>query len=88
MKLLNKQENHHKLFTKMNQSNSMFNKINLRKADNSIARVGHFIKPFASSLGLGGVVQQAVNTSHRIKNGLEKSINLPMKQIRNHSSYS
>ena len=88
MKLFNKQNNHNVLFNKINQGNSLFNKVNLRKADNSVARVGHFIKPFASNFGLGGVVQQAVNTSHRIKNGLEKSINLPMKQIRNHSSYS
>jgi hypothetical protein len=95
MGLFNKIEHHAgKLFNKAMGSNGIFNKVNeyARKADNSVARVGHFIRPIASHFGLGDVVSGAVNRVHdvasnirnannSIRNGLERAVKAPIGDI-------
>ena len=86
--------NAQKLFNKSMSRNGIFNKVNeyARKADNSVARVGHFIRPIADQFGLGGVVNGAVNRVHDLKNqvtnvnnsirnGLERSVKAPIGDI-------
>jgi hypothetical protein len=95
MSLFNKIQNGaHKLYTKFNSNGGIFDKINtgLRKGDNTVQRIGHFIRPLADHFGVGGLVQNVMDKVHgykiagtnninAIKNNLEKSVNAPMSEI-------
>lgn len=83
-----------KLYNKAIGNNGIFNKVNtiMRKGDNTVQRVGHFIRPLADHFGFGGAVQNIVNKVHdyqvagtkhvtAIKNNLEKSVSAPMSDI-------
>ena len=95
MKFFNKvQQDASKLFNKAVGQNGIFNKVNelARKTDNSIQRVGNFIRPLAAQVGFDGVVKSGLNRIHdmrmkgtdavnTIKNSLEKAVKAPMGQI-------
>lgn len=89
-----------KLFNKSMGRNGIFNKVNeyARKADNSIQRVGNFIRPVANHFGLGDVVKNGLNHVHNlrlqatngvntVRNGLERAVKAPINDI-NHSNYA
>ena len=82
--LFGKVGNSSKLFNKVENDGKMFRKISntARKFDNSVLRVGSFIKPAADYLGLGNYVNDAVNGSHAVRNALEKSIRTPVNNLR------
>jgi len=84
MSLFNKLGNTSKLFTKVGNDGTLFRKIDntARKFDNSVMRVGAFIKPVADVMGMGGYVNSAVNDVHAIRNGLEKAIKTPVNDLR------
>jgi len=100
MKFFNKvSQDAGKLFNKSMGNNGIFNKVNefARKTDNSIQRVGNFIRPIASQFGLGDVVKNGLNQVHNlrlkgtsavnsIRNGLERAVKAPINDI-NHSNY-
>ena len=100
MKLFNKiGQGANKLFTKATQKNGLFDKFNeyARKTDNTLQRVGHFIRPIASHFGVGDIVKnglnrihdirtQAVDTSNNLRNGLERAVKQPMNAI-NYQNY-
>ena len=100
MKFFNKvSQDAGKLFNKPMGNNGIFNKVNefARKTDNSIQRVGNFIRPIASQFGLGDVVKNGLNQVHNlrlkgtsavnsIRNGLERAVKAPINDI-NHSNY-
>ena len=82
------------LFNKSMGRNGIFNKIDtgVRKFDNSVQRVGHFIRPIADHFGLGHAVQSGVDLVHSssndvrganraIRNNLEKSVKAPINDI-------
>ena len=88
------QHNAGRLFNKAMGSNGIFNKINTlaRQGDNTVQRVGHFIRPIASQFGLGDVVSGVVNrvhdvannirsTNQSIRNNLERAVKAPMSDI-------
>ena len=95
MKLFNKiSQGATSLFNKSMGHNGIFNKVNefARKADNSVQRVGNFIRPIATQFGLGEVVKNGLNRVHdlrmqgtnavnTIRNGLERAVKAPMKEI-------
>lgn len=83
-----------RLFNKATGRNGIFNKVNeySRKADNSIQRVGNFLRPIASNFGLDPLLQKGLNTVHDlrmnvvnasndIRNGLERAVKAPINQI-------
>jgi len=88
-----------KLFNKVNSSAPiLMRKFNntIRKADNTVGRVGNFISNTNSQLGGPSIVgdtakyvagkvhdtrKQIMNTENVIKNNLEKAIHSPMKEI-------
>jgi len=72
------------LFGKVKSGNGLFGKIDdtARKIDNSVMRVGAFIKPLADNFGLGSYVRDGVNEVHAIRNGLEKAIKAPVNDLR------
>ena len=74
--LFGKVGNSSKLFNKVGNDGKMFGKISntARKFDNSVLRVGAFLKPAADYVGVGNYVNDAVNGSHAIRNALGKSI--------------
>ena len=82
--MFNKVGNSSKLFNKVGNDGKIFNKISntARKIDNSVMRVGAFIKPVADVVGMGGYVNSAVNDVHAIRNGLEKAIKTPINDLR------
>ena len=93
------QHNAGRLFNKAMSKNGIFNKINTlaRQGDNTVQRVGHFIRPIASQFGLGDVVGGVVNrvhdvannirsTNNSIRNNLERAVKAPMSDI--NSSYA
>lgn len=82
--LFGKVGNSSKLFTKAGQGGNLFRKIDntARKIDNSVLRVGAFLKPAADYVGVGNYVNDAVNGSHAIRNALEKSIRTPVNDLR------
>ena len=86
--LFSKQGNPSELFKKIANDKNLFRKFDntSRKVDNSVARIGAFIKPVANMAHLGGYVDDAVNGVHAIRNGLEKATKTPMNEIR--SSYA
>lgn len=80
------------LFNKIKSgANTLFNKAKstpnlFRKIDNSIARVGSFVRDTANQLGVPQIANLAssiVNNTHAIRNNLEKAINSPVKELRN-----
>ena len=88
------QHNAGRLFNKSMGNNGIFNKINTlaRQGDNTVQRVGHFIRPIASQFGLGDVVSGVVNrvhdvannirsTNQSIRNNLERAVKAPMSDI-------
>ena len=88
------QHNAGRLFNKAMSKNGIFNKINTlaRQGDNTVQRVGHFIRPIASKFGLGDVVGGVVNrvhdvannirsTNQSIRNNLERAVKAPMSDI-------
>ena len=82
--MFNKVGNSSKLVNKVGNDGKIFNKISntARKIDNSVMRVGAFIKPVADVVGMGGYVNSAVNDVHAIRNGLEKAIKTPINDLR------
>ena len=85
-----------RLFNKATGKNGIFNKFNdyARKTDNSIQRVGNFIRPISTHFGLEPMVKtglntihnlrmNAVNTSNDLRNGLERAVKAPINQINN-----
>ena len=84
MSLFNKLGGSTKLFTKVGNDGTLFRKIGntARKIDNSVMRVGAFIKPVADVVGMGGYVNSAVNDVHAMRNGLEKAIKTPINDLR------
>ena len=75
------------LFTKNNGNQSFFKKLNTtaRQFDNSLVRVGAFLKPVASTLGFGGVnsIIDKVNTGvHNVRNALEKATMGKLEDLR------
>ena len=82
--MFNKVGNSSKLFNKVGNDGKIFQKISntARKIDNSVMRVGAFIKPVADVVGMGGYVNSAVNDVHAIRNGLEKAIKTPINDLR------
>ena len=88
------QNNAGRLFNKAMSKTGIFNKINTlaRQGDNTVQRVGHFIRPIASQFGLGDVVSEVVNRVHdvasqvrnannSIRNNLERAVKAPMSDI-------
>ena len=88
------QHNAGRLFNKAMSKNGIFNKINTlaRQGDNTVQRVGAFIRPIASKFGLGDVVGGVVNrvhdvannirsTNQSIRNNLERAVKAPMSDI-------
>ena len=88
------QHNAGRLFNKAMGSNGIFNKINTlaRQGDNTVQRVGAFIRPIASKFGVGGIVDGVVNrvhdvasqvrnTNNSIRNNLERAVKAPMSDI-------
>ena len=86
--LFQKQGNGSELFKKIANDKNLFRKFDntSRKIDNSVARIGAFIKPVANMAHMGGYVDDVVNSVHAVRNGLEKAIHTPMNEIR--SSYA
>ena len=82
--LFNKLGNSSKLFNKVGNDGKMFRKISntARKIDNTVMRVGSFIKPVADYVGVGNYVNDAVNGTHAVRNALEKSIRTPVNDLR------
>lgn len=80
-----------KLFNKLNDpSNNTFRKVinTARKADNTIAKVGHFITNTANDFGLSPVAEisnRLVNGSHTVRKNLTNTLNSSMGQIRGNS---
>ena len=83
-----------KLYNNAVGKNGIFNKVSTvgRKFDNSIARVGNFITPFADRLGAGDTVRNGVKMVHDwtqkgrqeindAKNGLERAVKSPINDI-------
>jgi len=101
MKLFNKiSQGANRLFTKATKQDGLFDKFNeyARKADNSIQRVGNFIRPVAAQFGLDPIVKdglnrihdirmKAVDTSNSIRNGLERAVKAPINSI-NYQNYA
>jgi len=84
-----------RLFNKATNKGGIFDKINvaLRKGDNTVQRVGAFIRPIADQFGLGDVVGGAVNKfstlatkgrdlNRDIRNNLERAVKAPMSDIK------
>jgi hypothetical protein len=82
--LFQKQGNSQQMFSKLGRDQNLFRKIDntSRKIDNSVMRVGAFIKPVADMVGAGGYVNSAVNGTHAIRNSLEKAIHTPVNDLR------
>ncbi len=82
--LFQKQGNSSKLFSKVGNDGNLFRKVDntARKIDNSVMRVGAFIKPVADYVGVGNYVNDAVNGTHAARNALEKSIRTPVNDLR------
>ena len=82
--LFSKQGNGSELFKKIINDKNLFRKFDntSRKIDNSVARVGAFIKPVANMAHMGGYVDDVVNGVHAVHNGLEKAVHTPMSQVR------
>jgi len=82
--LFQKQGNGSELFKKIANDKNLFRKFDntARKVDNSVARIGAFIKPVANMAHMGGYVDDVVNGVHAVRNGLEKATKTPMSQIR------
>jgi len=82
--LFSKQGNGSELFKKIANDKNLFRKFDntSRKIDNSVARIGAFIKPVANMAHMGGYVDDVVNGVHAVHNGLEKATKTPMSQIR------
>ena len=76
------------LFNKVTNDPNLFRKIDntARKIDNSVVRVGAFLKPIANIAGLGGVVDSAVAGVHGLRNNLERSVKQPIGKIRDGNS--
>jgi len=85
-----------RLFNKATSKGGIFDKVNvaLRQGDNSVQRVGAFIRPIADQFGLGDVVGGAVNKfsglatrardlNRDIRNNLERAVQAPIKEIQN-----
>jgi hypothetical protein len=88
-----------KLFNKVNSSApTLMRKFNntIRKADNTVGRVGNFISNTSNQLGGPAIIgdtakyvagrvhdgrKQIMHTENIIKNNLEKAIHAPMKEI-------
>jgi len=95
MSLFNKiSQGANKLYSKAMGNNGIFDKMNtfMRKGDNTVQRIGHFIRPIADKFGMGEVVKNIMNKVHdykvagtnqvnAIKNNLEKSVSAPMSEI-------
>jgi len=82
--LFNKLGNTSKLFNKVGNDGKMFRKISntAHKFNNSVMRVGSFIKPVADYVGVGNYVNDAVNGPHAVRYALEKSIRTPVNDLR------
>jgi hypothetical protein len=85
-----------RLFNKATSKGGIFDKVNvaLRKGDNTVQRVGAFIRPIADQFGLGDVVGGAVNKfsalatrgrdlNRDIRNNLERAVKAPMSELQN-----
>ena len=86
--LFSKQGNGSELLKKIVNDKNLFRKFDntSRKVDNSVARIGAFIKPVANMAHMGDFVDDAVNSVHAVRNGLEKAVHTPMNELR--SSYA
>jgi len=87
MKMFTKLNNGQQLFTKNNGNQSFFKKLNTaaRQFDNSLVRVGSFLKPVASQLGFGGVnsiVDRVTVGVHNVRNALEKATMGKLEDLR------
>ena len=84
-----------RLFNKATSKGGIFDRVNvtLRKGDNTVQRVGAFIRPIADQFGLGDVVGGAVNKfsalatqgrdlNRDIRNNLERAVKAPMSDIK------
>ena len=84
-----------RLFNKATSKGGIFDKVNvaLRKGDNTVQRVGAFIRPIADKFGLGDVVGGAVNKfsalatqgrdlNRDIRNNLERAVKAPISDIK------
>ena len=74
-------EQAHQLFTKIANTPHL-----VRKIDNSVALVAHFVGNTANAFGVpavSNIATQVANGVHTVRNNLEKSINTPMNAIRN-----
>lgn len=79
-------QNANKLFSKAIHDKKIFSKINnfSKHANNTIQKVGNFIKPLASAFGYDGMLNNAMNLSKNISNGLEKYI-MPIHDVHKNS---
>lgn len=88
------------LYNKAMGGNGIFNKIDVgtRKFDNSVQRVGHFLRPIANHFGLGDTIHAGVglihstaddlrNANRAIRNNLEKSVKAPIGDIHKANIY-
>ena len=88
-----------KLFNKATGKNGIFNKFNTyaRQADNTVQRVGNFIRPISTHFGLEPMVKaglntvhdlrvNAVNTSNNLRNALVNSVKAPINEIHHQNS--
>jgi hypothetical protein len=87
MKFFSKLSEAPKLFSKLYNDPHLFRKIGntARKIDNSVARVGHFLANTAKNVGLGSLaspISTAVDTVHKVRNGLEKAVKAPIGEVR------
>jgi hypothetical protein len=76
-------QNANTLFSKAIHDKKIFSKINnfTKHANNTIQKVGNFIKPVAQAFGYDGMLDRGMQASKSIANGLEKYI-MPIHDVR------
>lgn len=80
-------QNANTLFSKAIHDKKIFSKINnfSKHANNTIQKVGNFIKPIAQAFGYDGMLDRGMQASKSIANGLEKYI-APIHEARQNYS--
>jgi hypothetical protein len=74
-----------KLFSKVMNDRNFFKKVNgvVRGLDGGINKVGNFIKPVAQAFGYDGMLNNVMNVSKRVANGLEKYVSPHLDTLHN-----
>ena len=86
MSIFSKVSQHaNKLFSKVMNDRNFLKKVNgvVRGLDGGINKVGNFIKPVVGALGYGGMLDNVMNVSKRVANGLEKYVSPHLDTLHN-----